>query len=62
MASDDLDPRKGKRTIERPFLWLVRQADPSYDKDKRTEREYEFGNGRRVFTANPSKRGAYKDS
>jgi hypothetical protein len=59
MAADDLNPRAGKRTIEIPFRWLVRRADPDFDKDRRSEPEYEFGGGRRRFSANRAKRGAY---
>jgi hypothetical protein len=59
MAQDDLNPRAGKRTIEIPFRWLVRKSDPDYDKDRRSEPEYEFGSGRRVFRANRATRGAY---
>jgi hypothetical protein len=59
MAKDDLNPRAGKRTIEIPFRKIVTGADPDFDKDRRREPEYEFAGGRRRFTADRSKRGAY---
>jgi hypothetical protein len=59
MPKDDLNPRAGKRTIEIPFRYLVKKADPDFDKERRQEVEYEFGGGRRVFKANRNKRGAY---
>ncbi len=43
----------------RPWLVLVTQADPNFERDKRHEVEYEFF-GRRFF-ADRSKRGAYAD-
>ena len=59
MPSDDLNPRKGKRSIDIPFRWMVRRADPDFEKDRVFEPEYEFGNGRRTFTARRNRRGAY---
>jgi hypothetical protein len=41
----------------RPWLVLVTQADPNFERDKHYEIEYEFS-GRR-FCADRSKRGAY---
>ena len=61
MATDDLNPRKGKRTIERTYLSLVNQRDPQRRKELLNEPEYEFSNGR-VFTANRAHRGAYTPS
>jgi hypothetical protein len=42
---------------DRPWLVLVTQADPNFQRDKHREIEYEFS-GRR-FDADRSKRGAY---
>jgi hypothetical protein len=44
---------------DRPWLVLVTQADPNFQRDKRHEIEYEFS-GRR-FYADRSKRGAHAD-
>jgi hypothetical protein len=60
--TDDLNPRSGKRTIEIPFRWLVRKNDPDFEKDRLYEPEYEFGGGRRTFTAKRNVRGAYDGS
>jgi hypothetical protein len=54
------DPRAGKRTLEIPFGTHIRRNDPDFDKDRRKEVEYEFSGGKRTFTADRSKRGAYK--
>jgi hypothetical protein len=59
MAQDDLNPRSGKRTIELPFRYLVRRADPDFEKDRIYEPEYEFGGGRRTFKGKRNARGAY---
>jgi hypothetical protein len=56
----DRDARAGKRTIERPWLVLVRKADPERSRDLMNEPEYEFR--ARTFRANRSKRGAYDGS
>jgi hypothetical protein len=55
--SDDLDPRSGKRTIELPFRYLVKRADPDFEKDRLYEPEYEFRG--RKFIAKRNVRGAY---
>jgi hypothetical protein len=57
----DIEARKGKRTVNRPFLQLVQKADPKFNEDRRKQPEYEWSNGRK-FTGNPSQRGAYADS
>lgn len=44
-------------TIEMPYLALVSQADPDFERRKHREVEYEF-NGR-AFLADPYIRGAY---
>jgi hypothetical protein len=44
-------------STSRPWLVLVSQADPNFQRDKHHEIEYEFS-GRR-FHADRSKRGAY---
>jgi hypothetical protein len=50
------------RNIAAPWLYIVRQADPDFDREKRRELAYEFeaGNGRR-FYINPMFAGAYDD-
>jgi len=51
-------------TIEMPWLALVRQADPGYDRARRHELDYEassFGPTRR-FHINPLTSGAYADT
>lgn len=53
----DRDARAGMRTLDRPWLVLVRKADPERSRDLMNEPEYEFP--RRTFTANRAKRGAY---
>jgi hypothetical protein len=60
VPKDDLNPKAGKRSIEIPFRVMVRKADPDFDKDRRIEPEYEFAGGKRRFSADRSKRGAYK--
>lgn len=60
MAKDDLNPRAGKRTVEISYDRMVAKADPDRRRDLRNEIEYEFAGGRRRFTADRSKRGAYK--
>ncbi len=45
---------------EIPFTWVVRKADPEFEKLRRLETEYEFSNGR-VFTARQADRGVYQD-
>jgi hypothetical protein len=60
MAKDDLNPRAGKRTVEFPYETVLKKADPDFYKDRKREVEYEFAGGRRRFTADPTKRGAYK--
>jgi hypothetical protein len=57
----DIEARKGRRTVNRPFLTLVQKADPKFNEDRRKQPEYEWSNGRK-FTANPTQRGAYADS
>lgn len=57
----DIEARKGKRTLTRPYLTVLQQADPKFNDDKRKQPEYEFGNGRK-FTGNPPQRGAYADA
>jgi hypothetical protein len=59
MANDDLNPRSGKRTIELPFRYLVKRADPDFEKDRVFEPEYEFGGGRRLMKGKRNQRGAY---
>jgi hypothetical protein len=44
-------------TTSRPWLVLVTQADPNFERDKHHEIEYEFSG--RWFYADRSKRGAY---
>lgn len=44
-------------TTQIPYLALVTQADPDFERRKHREVEYEFQ--RRVFLANPYVRGAY---
>lgn len=46
-------------SVSRPWLVMVAQADPNFQRDKHHEIEYEF-TGRRFF-ADRSKRGAYAD-
>ena len=41
----------------RPWLVLVTQADPNFERDKHHEIEYEFSG--RFFYADRSRRGAY---
>ena len=48
------------RSREIPFLTLVRKADPEFEKNRRTEPEYEFSNGRE-FKARQADRGVYQD-
>ena len=43
----------------RPWLVLVTQADPNFERDKHHEIEYEFTG--RWFYADPYNRGAYAD-
>jgi hypothetical protein len=45
------------KNTTRPWLVLVTQADPNFERDKHHEIEYEFTG--RVFYADRSKRGAY---
>ena len=56
----DIEARKGKRSIERPYLTVIAEKDPKFHEDKRKQPEYEFSNGRK-FTANPTRRGVYQD-
>lgn len=58
MPKDDLNPRSGKRRIEIPFRYMIKKADPDWDKDRRREPEYQFSG--RTFSAERNKRGAYK--
>lgn len=46
------------RSISIPWKALVLRRDPDFERDKRSEREYEFSNGR-TFRADPAKRGPY---
>lgn len=48
----------GTRTTKSDMLREVVRADPEFHKTKTKEEEYKFSNGK-VFTGNPSKRGAY---
>jgi hypothetical protein len=57
LNNPDLDPRKGKRTIELPFRYLVKRADESFEKDRVFEPEYEFRS--RTFVGKRNARGAY---
>jgi|GEM_PF-6642414 len=45
-------------TLEIPWDYLVRKADPDFDKARRREREYEFTD--KIFHANPAERGVYR--
>jgi hypothetical protein len=49
------------RSITRDWASLVRLSDPDRLRQERRTIEYEFGSGKskRVFRADPSKRGAY---
>jgi hypothetical protein len=49
------------RYITRDFEHWVRTVDPEREHEKRKVLEYEFGSGvhRRLFYADPNKRGAY---
>jgi hypothetical protein len=55
--TNDLDPRKGKRTIEIPFRWLVRKNDADFERDRLYEPEYDYN--RRTFKGKRNARGAY---
>jgi hypothetical protein len=44
--------------LEVPLLALIKRRDPTFFKDRATVTEYEMSNGR-VFTADPTTRGAY---
>jgi len=46
-------------STDRPWLVLVTQADPNFERDKHHEIEYEFSG--RWFYADRSRRGAYAD-
>lgn len=52
-------PIKGTMT-EVPWLTLVHQADPDFERKKRREVEY-VTSGNRVFFGDPAHRGAYAD-
>lgn len=49
------------RSVRRDWASLVRLAEPDRAREEKRTIEYEFGSGRskRVFRADPSKRGAY---
>ncbi len=54
----------GVRNIDVSWLYLIRQADPDFDRDRRRELAYDFQggyNGRR-FYVNPTIAGAYGDT
>jgi hypothetical protein len=45
------------RSLTRPFLVKVLEADPNFQQEKKRQPEYEFSG--KTFYADPSKRGAY---
>jgi hypothetical protein len=45
--------------LEVPLLALIKRRDPTFFKDRTKVTEYEFQ--RRVFTADPTTRGAYAE-
>ena len=47
-------------TLSVPWKVLILRHDPDWERDKRSELEYQFSNGRE-FRANPTTRGAYAD-
>ena len=51
------------RSVEVSWLYLVRQADPDFDRDRRRELAYDFQGGLngRLFYVNPTTEGAYGD-
>jgi hypothetical protein len=57
MASPLYKPPTKVRSSEVPYLALVTQFDPDFERKKHREVEYEFQG--RVFVADPYKRGAY---
>ncbi len=48
------------RRIDIPYERLVREMDPDWQRDKHREVEYEFS--RRSFTADRTRRGAYRST
>lgn len=42
-----------------PVAKMIRAVDPDFERAKKREIEYDFGPKGRIFTADPSKRGAY---
>ena len=52
------------RNIEVSWLYLIRQADPDFDRDRRRELAYDFqgGHNGRRFYVNPTTAGAYGDT
>ena len=52
------DPKRGKASLDTPFLNIVRSADPDWEKDRRREVECRVSNDR-VFLVDPSKRFPY---
>lgn len=56
---DESLPNTKTRNI--PFLALVTRADPDRIRAMQNQVEFEFGDGKRVFTHNPNTRGPYAD-
>lgn len=50
-------------SVNRTWRTLVLKADPEHETKKRKEIEYDYSDqpGGRVFTGNPTNRGAYAD-
>jgi hypothetical protein len=48
------------KSITIPWKVLVLRQDPDLEREKRSEIEYEFPNGR-TFRADPAKRGPYAE-
>jgi len=49
------------KSINIPWKALILRRDPDWERKKRDEVEYCFGNGRE-FRANPAERGPYEDA